>query len=221
MNNNQKIRDAAAGDVDLIGFADLEALEKEYDDLFENMTVRFPRAVVMGKALAWGVLDTIGSEPTHAYFHHYRQVNSHLDRVALLVSSLIEQEGFKALPIGASQLIGRKPMKAYICHRRIGWQAGLGNRGLNNLLVTPEYGSAVRFVTILTDMPFETGTPVDEGCDFCGDCINVCPAAAIGSQIDDFCLEKCSAKLDEFSKIPFISQHICGVCISACRGKRK
>ena len=38
---------------------------------------------------------------------------------------------------------------------------------------------------------------------------------------EDFDLQACYAKLTEFTRIPFIGQHICGVCVKTCTGKIK
>jgi len=221
MTNGRIISEIKANGADVSGFADLVKLAQAYPDFWDNFPLRLPFAVSIGIALSRGVLDTMEDRPNPLYFSHYRQVNYALDRIALRAASLIQEEGFKAIPIPASQVISRNPMTAQICHRRVAWQAGQGSRGLNNLLVNPEYGSALRLVSVLTDMPLDCGNPTDDACDLCGKCRKVCPAGAIGKEFDDFQLDRCAAKLDEFSKIPFVSQHICGVCISACRGKRK
>ncbi len=220
MNQQDALISTFSPKTDLLGFADLNALKREYPDLMDNLPHEFPYAVSIGRALSRGILDTVEGKPNPMYFHHYRQANNYLDRTAFEISSFIESAGYKALPVGASQVLSRKPMTAHICHRRIAWQAGHGNRGLNNLLVNPEFGSALRLASVLTDMPLECGHPTDEGCDGCGACIDVCPASAIGKTCEDFDLDACFNKLDEFRKIPFVGQHICGVCVSACRGRR-
>ncbi|MFH1709086.1 MAG: 4Fe-4S binding protein [Planctomycetota bacterium] len=206
---------------DLHGVADLEALALTWPDLWDNLPGRYPRGISIGTALLKGVLDTVRGGPNPLYFSHYRQVNNQLDRTALALAAFIERAGYAAVPIPASQLLARGPvMRAHLCHRRVAWQAGLGMRGLNNLLVTPRFGAAVRLATVLTDMPLPAAVPVEEGCDRCGLCRDACPSGAIGATPADFDLARCRAKLDEFSRIPFVAQHVCGVCQSACRGHR-
>jgi epoxyqueuosine reductase QueG len=217
---NRDLAGLLKGKAELAGFADMQALETAWPEIFEHAPVRFPYAVSIGKALNLSVLETVRGKPNPLYFSHYRQVNYLLDRLTLTVADFIEEKGYRALPIPASQVLSRTPMTAHICHRRVVWQAGLGTRGLNNLLVNEEFGSAVRYATVLTDIPVEPGAPVDNGCDSCGICIRACPAGAIGTSPEEFDLDKCRAKLDEFRKIPFVSQHICGVCLRACPGSR-
>ncbi len=63
-------------------------------------------------------------------------------------------------------------------------QAGLGVRGENGLLLTPEYGSLVFIAEVCTDADYETVTglsvpdfPTDPpGCEGCGACRRACPA---------------------------------------------
>jgi len=40
--------------------------------------------------------------------------------------------------------------------------AGLGAYGINQLLITPQFGSRVRMTAILTDAPLESGTPAGQ-----------------------------------------------------------
>ena len=53
-------------------------------------------------------------------------------------------------------------------------------------------------------------------CGRCTACISVCPANAVRKETADFSLEACYEKLTEFTHIPFVGQHICGVCVKAC-----
>ena len=179
---------------------------------------RFPRAVVLGKKLVDGVLEEIEDRPTHLYFHHYRQVNAFLDRGALLAAAKIEAMGFEALPIAASQIIDWKNQRAHVSHKALGRLAGLGWVGRNNLLVNPELGSRHRLVSVLTDMPLAADGPAGGSCGECRACVAVCPAGAISERPEDFDHRRCYEKLDEFRRSHIVSQHICGVCVKACRG---
>jgi len=61
--------------------------------------------------------------------------------------------------------------------------AGLGLVGRNNILTTPEFGSAIRLCKVLTDLPLEPDGAVDfklrEFCSACLTCAKKCPAKAI------------------------------------------
>lgn len=57
---------------------------------------------------------------------------------------------------------------------------GLGSVGLHGKVITPEYGTFLRFVYIITDAPLECDAPFEgDLCDNCGACLNACPGSAI------------------------------------------
>ncbi len=204
-------------DVSLFGVADITGIRDEF--LLEEKTRgKFDRAVSLGKRLINAVLEDIQDKPTRLYFHHYRQLNFFLDRAALSLSSRIQELGFKALPIAASQTIDWENQKAHVSHRKVGYQAGLGWIGRSNLLVHPDFGSRFRLVTVLTDMPLVTGRPLRGGCEKCMKCLKTCPAQAIKEKREDFDHMACFEKLKEFRNKGIVGQYICGVCVKACSG---
>ena len=200
----------------LFGVADLEALQRDKPDLLASVGAGFSRAVVMGFRLQGAVLEGIAGQPTPLYFHHYRQVNNQLDRMALLVANRIQRAGRRALAVPASQVIERNPMVAHISHKRLAWGAGLGFIGRNNLLVNATCGAQARYVSVLTDLPLAPDAPCAGSCGPCRACVTACPAHAIRERAEDFDLDACFGKLTEFTHLPFIGQHICGVCVKAC-----
>jgi epoxyqueuosine reductase QueG len=203
-----------------LGVADLTGMAAENGRLFENVEGEYARAVVMGVRLQDAVVEEIIDHPTILYFHNYRQANYQLDRLGWTIADLLQNKGHRAMAIPASQIVKRDPMRGHVSHRRLGELAGIGFRGRNNLLVHPEHGARMRYVTVLTDAPLEPDAPYSgEGCGGCRACIAVCPAGAIGETSKDYKLDACYAKLTEFTRLPFIGQHICGVCVKACPSK--
>ena len=203
----------------LFGVADVTDIRDGFL-IADRLKARFPRAVSLGKRLVDDVLDDIDDKPTPLYFHHYRQINFFLDRGALVVASRVQDLGFGALPIAASQIVDWPNQRAHLSHKHAALRAGLGWIGRSNLLVNGEWGSRFRLVTILTDMPLETGGPLPFGCGACRACIEPCPAAAIKERPEDFDHRACYEKLDEWRKAHVVSQHICGVCVRACKGPK-
>ena len=202
----------------LFGAADITSIRGEFL-LPAALREKFPLALALGKRLTDGVLEDIEDKPTPLYFHHYRQANFFLDRGAFLLSSFLQDLGFDALPVAASQIVDWENQRAHVPHKAIAHLAGLGWIGRNNLLVTPRFGSRVRLVTVLTDAPFgPTGPPLPFSCGSCVRCLAPCPAAAIHETPDAFDHHACYRKLDEFRRRHVVSQHICGVCVKACRG---
>lgn len=210
---------AAEMEFSLCGVADIKGIRKDFY-LDQTLASRFDRAISLGKQLLDSVIEDIKDKPTPLYFHHYRQLNFFLDRGAFLLSCRIQERGFLALPIPASQIIDWDNQKSHVSHKKVGQLAGLGWIGRNNLLVNPQLGSRFRLVTILTDMPLAPDEPLDRDCGVCYACLETCPAQAIVENKKDFDHWKCFDKLKEFRKQGIVGQYICGVCVKACKGPK-
>lgn len=203
----------------LFGVADITSIRNEFN-LNEELTSKFDRAISLGKRLLDPILEDIEDRPTLLYFHHYRQVNLFLDRGALALASYIQEKDYQALPVPASQIIDWEKQISHVSHKEVGLLAGLGWKGRNNLLVNEDYGSRIRLVTVLTDMPLEADLPLDEDCGECRKCLPVCPVGAIKDSRDDFDHQACFEKLKEFRQSGIVGQYICGICVKACPGKQ-
>lgn len=217
-NNYEKLKEFSVDlGFSLFGVADIAEIKHEFN-LPKVSVEKFSRGIALGKRLLDAVIEEIKDRPTTLYFHHYRQLNFFLDRGAFLVASKIQDLGFQALPIPASQITDWKKQQSHVSHKKIGYLAGLGWIGRNNLLVNPDKGSRFRLVTILTDMPLATDKSLDQDCGSCRACISLCPAKAIHEDVTDFDHWLCFDKLKEFRNSGVVGQHICGVCIRACPG---
>ncbi len=200
------------------GVADLERLVGEVPDMLALVPGDYTRAIVIGMRLLDTVLEEIVDQPTPLYMHNYRQTNYRLDRAAGELADVIQDAGCAALAVPASQIVARDPMRGHVSHRHLGYAAGLGFIGRSRLLIHPVYGARMRYVSVLTDMPLVADSPNEGECGSCRRCVDVCPAQAIGETREEFDLDRCYGKLTEFTRLSFIGQHICGVCVKACGG---
>lgn len=204
----------------LFGVADIAGIREEFS-VAGKLREKFDWGISLGKRLLDAPLEDIEDRPTPLYFHHYRQLNFFLDRAAFLLSSYIQESGFQALPIPASQIIDWEKQRAHLSHKKVGYLAGLGFIGRSNLLVNPELGARFRLVTVLTDMPLEADKPLEGDCGTCRKCLKPCPAQAIGEKKEEFDHRACFEKLKEFRKMGIVGQHICGICVKACSGLKR
>ena len=206
--------------IDPFGIGDMSLYENELVGLDAATKKRLPYAIIFGLVLSKSVLDTTADGPNQLYLHHYRQLNYRLDMIGYLLSREIEKKGYSAMPFAASQVIDWQNQKGHISHKHIGVIAGIGWIGRNNLLVDPVFGSQIRYNTVLTDMPLTADRPFERGCGECRACISVCPAAAIKEDAALFDHRGCYEMLGRFRKERNIGHHICGICVSTCKGKR-
>jgi epoxyqueuosine reductase QueG len=204
--------------IDLFGVAEISAIKDEFL-ISQEVLKDINKAISLGVRVSRGILEEIKEHPTKLYFHHYRMLNNFLDQVALRLSNLIQKKGFLAIPIPASQIVDWQNQKAHLSHKKIGFLAGLGWIGRNNLLVNEKLGSQFRLVSILTDMPLKVDKPIKKDCGGCFLCLEACPVGAIKKEQKDFEHLKCFEKLKEFQKQRFVDQYICGICVKVCKGK--
>lgn len=201
---------------DLVGFCKLST-----PPVLELPTHAY--AVSIGVKLTDSILKTIENAPSFVYFQHYRTANTLLDQIAFRLAREIEKLGYGALPVAASQSLGKNnPYRGVLPHKTAAVLSGLGFLGKSGLFLSTEYGSKVRLATVLTDLPLESELPVIEnGCGDCKICQQACPAGAIygtppttdGAR--NFDAEKCSKYMKEhFQDIGRGS--VCGVCIKVC-----
>ena len=205
----------------LFGVADLHSFKKEEILLPSSLINQLSYGISVGFHLSDAILEEIENQPTPLYFHHYQRVNILLDTIGLTVTAAIQDLGYQAVPIPASQMVDWKTQKGHLSHKHLAWAAGLGWMGRNNLLVNEQFGSRIRLVSILTDLPLVIDPPSIKDCGSCLDCLSVCPAGAIKVRQEEFDHLRCYEQLRTFAKTLHFSHNICGVCVKACRGQRK
>ncbi|MDI6601793.1 MAG: epoxyqueuosine reductase [Thermoanaerobacteraceae bacterium] len=188
----------------------------------------FDYAISYAVRMVDGVMDSVKDGPTHTYYHLYRTVNALIDDIGLKTSIYLEEKGFKAIPIPASQSVGE--LKAAFPHKTAATRAGLGWIGKNCLLVTEEYGPRVRLGTIITNAELMVGEPVNQSeCGKCDICVRNCPSQSLKNTLWTVGMEReeivdakgCSEYMKKnYQKIGY--GHVCGICISACpKGEKR
>ena len=168
------------------------------------------------------VVEAISDAPTKLYFHHYRTVNAFIDRIALKCGLFLESQGYKYVPIPASQSVNGT--QGIYSHKYAAVKSGLGTIGKSGLFISEKKGPRVRLGTILTDCKFDVPDiePVSK-CGECNLCVNACPAMAItgrewqkdAEREDIIDAIACSDYMKKaFQKIG--RGAVCGICMKVC-----
>ncbi len=211
-----------AEDISIFGTTNTSNVANTFIELPEKIENKLPVAISIGMRLSKAVVDSLVDKPTKLYFHHYRQINNLLDKLATKLVAKIQNEGFEALPIPASQTVDWEKQRGHLSHKSVAVHAGIGWLGINNLVVHPIYGSQVRYITVLTNFPLPQNEKIQPSlCNHCLKCISSCPANAIKENIKNFDRISCLNKLIHFSKQYNIGHYICGLCVKACSGLKK
>lgn len=219
--NYDALKNIASGcGINLFGVADITNVKNyirvEPKEVLDSLNF----GIALGVRLSGKVLETLVDGPSKLYSFHYKRVNILLDEASLKITSFIQERGYDALPIPASQIIDWKNNLGHISHQMVAQKAGLGWMGRNNLMVNPLYGAHVRYASVLTDMPLKADVPNDVNCGSCHACISACPVEAIGESREDFDIDACYGLLKDYSKRPDVGQFICGLCVKACSGAK-
>jgi epoxyqueuosine reductase len=189
----------------------------------------YPRAISVGIVLPNSIVNQLPNRANRTvainYRHHcYEVINQRLDFLVSRLSSLLQREGYQALPISASKRVNTERLCAEFSHKLAAHLAGLGWIGKSSLLVTPEKGSRVRWATVLTDAPITiTGKPMEERCGTCNKCVEICPVHAFTGE--SFRASEPREKRYDASKCDryFAAMRekdaemaVCGLCLYVC-----
>lgn len=150
------------------------------------------------------------------YVHAYHGLNRCLNRVSKALA-----EAFGGVAEGATRegIIDRVThVRDYfptcLSHRAVAETAGLGWRGRHGLIVTPEFGPALRLSTVLLPGRMEAGGRKLPGCGDCRACIEVCPILGKFWQQPDLDLyrEGCRRRIKALA----LEADVCGICVRRC-----
>jgi len=210
---------------DIVEFGDLGELPADVRDGLPfgiSVAVVYPPEVIRG----------IAELPTQEYRLWYDRLNERLDMIVTRGAELLRDKGYKAIAqtrecVGS----GESNDNTTLPHKTIATRSGIGWIGKCALLVTDEYGSAIRLSSILTDVPLPIAQPINMSrCGDCMVCADNCPGHAISGKAwevglyrDEFfdpikCRKtaRCRAKQGFGGNIT-----ICGKCIEVCPYTRR
>jgi epoxyqueuosine reductase QueG len=226
--NNQLRQIAKERGTDFFGVANLAPAHEAILAQGGPVYAEFPRAISIGIALLSAIVDQLPQRADQAVamsykYHCYDLVNLRLDQITSRLSSELQRQGYRALPVAASQKVDDERLCGTFSHKMAAHLAGLGWIGKSCMLITPEVGPRVRWATVLTDAPLAiTGEPQTERCGKCNLCVEICPPGAFTGQPFRqeeprevrFAAHKCHQYFSEMRET--MPESVCGLCLYAC-----
>lgn len=195
MNSAELKQAARRFGADLVGIASMDRFEGVAPE--RHPAAIFPECrsvVVLARRILRGSLRGVeegtnfGS--TYRCFGYTWVEDNFLAQTAYDTTCWIEERNFEAVPLfayfedgmpkGAAVASGRPPPNVYLDPYYAAVAAGLGEVGLGEFLITPEFGTRQRISILLTDAPL-AADPVRGKtiCGDCGACAEACPFGAI------------------------------------------
>jgi len=215
---NTLLRIAEEQGADLADWAALDRGELAlYSLLNQEEALRYHSALVVSKNHHPDALNNLTGTPTEAYDRDYRRLNCELYNMVHYLEGFLRARGIACLAVSPSETSDTVHQRGLISHRSLAERAGLGVRGRNNLLVTFPYRSRLRLATLLTELqiPHTPKRIWPYPCGECDQCLDVCPAGALGRLPEDFRIDLCMEHLERV-KVEGLSPQICGACLAVC-----
>ena len=201
----------------LVGFGDISALDYQGFTSCVALAVMIPAKVIAG----------IKNGPTRDYFDSYHELNARLNALAELAAKYLSDRGHRALPQTTTTVVESPGYRTPVPHKTCATRAGLGWIGKSTLLVTEEYGPAVRLSSVLTDAEFDSvSEPINVSrCGSCTACASACPGQAIKGALWDVTapleslvdVEDCRKAARALAADMIVEEiTLCGKCIETC-----
>jgi len=211
-----------------VGVADLTPALEEVRCQGGSLISNYQRAVSVGIALPSAIIDYLESQHDPMvmlnYRHHgYDVINARLDNLVSVLAGMIQAEGYRALPVAASQTLAQDKHLGLFSHKLAAHLAGLGWIGRSCLLVTPQVGPRARWATVLTDAPLDpTGTSIEQKCKDCRLCVDICPSKAfsgrpfVPSEPRKLRFDTAKCKAHQVRMKGEVGVGLCGLCLYVC-----
>jgi len=191
---SNEIKNIALGmGADLVGIAPVERFKyapvkfrPQYFMKDATFVIVLAARILEGICEVHGAYNQEGKTIGPYSWYGYPVLNWSLSWIAQQVGKKLEDEGGKALPFPPTGFNYQNPdfQIPDFMHKHAAVAAGLGEFGLNRLLLTPRFGAHQRIVSIITNASL-TADPMYNGprlCnrEECGDsCFNICPMKAV------------------------------------------
>lgn len=195
-----------------------------------NLAGIVPDGLTVGVSVAVPVpphiVRQLQSAPTVEYYRQYFELNARLNAIVEAGARFLRDCGYRAVANTTDAVKKDENWCTPLPHKTVATRAGIGWIGKSCLLVTPQYGSAVRLSSIVTDAPLPFDKPIDASrCGDCTVCVDSCPAGALKGALwevgmpreqllDRFACKE--TQIERMERATGIKTDLCGKCFAVC-----
>jgi len=184
----------------------------------------FPFALAFAVPMNPRIMVTILKGPNRAYADEYARVNRQIDEVSGALAAAVTSQGFRSLPLAASNRTDRLNIAGDFPHKTAATRAGLGWVGRHCQLITRPFGSWVRLGTVFTDLELPCGPSIERNfCGRCRRCVDACPAKALqgaawhpGVPREEIVNVRACDRWKKEHYVQYHNGHNCGICSAVC-----
>ena len=208
---------------DFVHYVDISQLSDEQNKHYTS-------AILIGITLSAAYIQKITSTPDYVprmisnnqkSTDEFYLKEAEVDRLADFIADYLKSKGYAAFSqsevnLDQTGFYDEKKKRTPLPHKTIAVLAGLGWIGKHNLLITPDFGSALCICTVLTDAPLTTvlHSPANSQCGSCSICATVCSVKAIKGRTWDI-----STSRDEM--VDVYKCNCCLECLAFCPWTQK
>lgn len=198
--------------VDIIRYVDISELPK-------SQNKGYSCAILIGTTLSPQYLKKVGNDPDYVenmkrdkrvVYDEFHNAEIKTDNLADLVAELLNSKGISAYSQSEKNVLStgyydENNKSTPLPHKTIAVLASMGWIGKHNLLVSPEFGSAISMCTVLTNLEveYENNEILKSKCGSCKVCEEICDVNAIKG------LEWCP----NIARDKIVDVHVCTTCI--------
>lgn len=204
-----------------VGFANLSEIVEGELQYGVSVAVRIPASTI----------TSISDGPTLEYYDAYHCINEKLNALVTLAATYLKENGYEAYAQTTDVVKEFDVYRTTLPHKTVATNAGIGWIGKSALLVTEEFGSALRLSSLITNAKLECDTPIKTSkCGNCMICKNACPGGAITGKLWSVDIDRdefyqpllCRKKARELAANHLNKEiTLCGKCIEVCPYTRK
>jgi epoxyqueuosine reductase QueG len=154
---------------------------------------------------------TADKDAWNVYAREYHKINRFLNDISKNLADLFDGIFIPATVEGIAVKNVEEYYDMTVSHRVIAEKAGLGWRGKNELIVNEKFSCALRFASVIVNLPLIHGRNVRFTCGECEACLEACSFLRNKDRLENY-RENCRKYIVQLG----LEGQVCGKCIKAC-----